>query len=302
MRIAILSTKPDLYSTRRLLEAIQQRGHEGVVVNHLNCQVMIEGGRPSVLYEGRELDSLDAIIPRIGASVTDYGCAIVRQFEMMNVFTTAKSQAITRSRNKLRSLQVLSKAGVDLPKTVFANHPRNGEITKLITMVGGPPVVIKLLEGTQGIGVVLAETNKAAKSTIEAFCGLKKHVLVQEFIAEAQGSDLRAFVVGGKVVGAMKRQGVESDFRSNLHRGGNAVVVKLTPTEEQTAIEAARALGLRVAGVDMLPSNRGPLVLEVNSSPGLNGIETATGQDIATEIITYIEEKIKADEGDTVGV
>ena len=302
MRIAILSTKPDLYSTRRLLEAIQQRGHEGVVVNHLNCQVMIEGGRPSVLYEGRELDSLDAIIPRIGASVTDYGCAIVRQFEMMNVFTTAKSQAITRSRNKLRSLQVLSKAGVDLPKTVFANHPKNGEITKLINMVGGPPVIIKLLEGTQGIGVVLAETNKAAKSTIEAFYGLKKHVLVQEFVAEAQGSDLRAFVVGGKVVGAMKRQGVEGDFRSNLHRGGNAVAVQLTPTEEQTAIEATRALGLRVAGVDMLPSSRGPLVLEVNSSPGLGGIETATGQDIAAEIITYIEEKIKADEGDTVGV
>ena len=302
MRIAILSAKPDLYSTQRLLEAVHNRGHEGIVVNHLNCQVMIEGGRPSVLYEGRELDPLDAIIPRIGASVTDYGCAVVRQFEMMNVFTTAKSQAITRSRNKLRSLQVLSKAGVGLPKTVFANHPKNGDITQLIQLVGGPPVVIKLLEGTQGIGVVLAETNKAAKSTIEAFYGLKKHVLVQEFIAEAQGADLRAFVVGGRVVGAMKRQGVEGEFRSNLHRGGNAVAIQLTPAEEQTAIDAARALGLKVAGVDMLSSERGPLVLEVNSSPGLGGIEKATGADIASEIVIYIEEKIKADESDMVGV
>ncbi|WP_018618244.1 30S ribosomal protein S6--L-glutamate ligase [Spirosoma luteum] len=302
MRIAILSAKPDLYSTQRLLEAVHSRGHEGIVVNHLNCQVMIEGGRPSVLYEGRELDPLDAIVPRIGASVTDYGCAVVRQFEMMNVFTTAKSQAITRSRNKLRSLQVLSKAGVGLPKTVFANHPKNGDITQLIQLVGGPPVVIKLLEGTQGIGVVLAETNKAAKSTIEAFYGLKKHVLVQEFIAEAQGADLRAFVVGGRVVGAMKRQGVEGEFRSNLHRGGNAVAIQLTPAEEQTAIDAARALGLKVAGVDMLSSERGPLVLEVNSSPGLGGIEKATGADIASEIVIYIEEKIKADESDMVGV
>ena len=302
MRIAILSAKPDLYSTKRLLEAVHQRGHEGVIVNHLNCQVMIEGGRPSVLYHGQELDSLDAIIPRIGASVTDYGCAIVRQFEMMNVFTTAKSQAITRSRNKLRSLQVLSKAGVELPKTVFANHPKNGEITQLIKLVGGPPVVIKLLEGTQGIGVVLAESNKAAKSTIEAFYGLKKHVLVQEFVAEAQGSDIRAFVVGGRVVGAIRRQGLEGEFRSNLHRGGNANAIQLTDIEEKTAIAAARALGLRVAGVDMLPSSRGPLVLEVNSSPGLGGIETATGIDIATEIIAFIEDKIKTDEGDLVGV
>jgi ribosomal protein S6--L-glutamate ligase len=302
MRIAILSAKPDLYSTQRLLEAASRRGHQGVVVNHLNCQVMIEGGKPSVLYEGQELDSFDAIVPRIGASVTDYGCAVVRQFEMMGVFTTAKSQAIMRSRNKLRSLQVLSKAGVGLPKTVFANHPKNGDITQLINLVGGPPVVIKLLEGTQGIGVVLAETTKAAKSTIEAFYGLKKNVLVQEFIAESKGSDIRVIVIGGRVVGAMKRQGVEGDFRSNIHRGGSAVAVELTPDEEKTAIDAARALGLKVAGVDMLPSDRGPLVLEVNSSPGLEGIETATGIDIASQIITYIEEKIRADEGDTVGV
>ena len=302
MRIAILSANPALYSTRRLLEAVSQRGHEGVLVNHLNCQVMIEGGKPSVLYEGLELQSFDAIVPRIGASVTDYGCAIVRQFEMMKVFTTAKSQAIMRSRNKLRSLQVLSKAGVGLPKTVFANHPKNGNVTQLIELVGGPPVVIKLLEGTQGIGVVLAETNKAAKSTIEAFYGLKKHVLVQEFVAEAKGADIRAFVIGGRVVGAIRRQGVEGEFRSNLHRGGNAVAITLTPDEEQAAIEATRALGLKVAGVDMLPSDRGPLVLEVNSSPGLEGIETATGVDVATEIIAYIEDKIRADEGDMVGV
>ncbi|WP_020600977.1 30S ribosomal protein S6--L-glutamate ligase [Spirosoma panaciterrae] len=302
MRIAILSAKPDLYSTQRLLDAIHARGHEGCVINHLNCQMMIEGGRPSVLYEGEELSSFDAIVPRIGASVTDYGCAVVRQFEMMNVFTTGKSQAIMRSRNKLRSLQVLSKAGVGLPKTMFANHPKNGDVTQLIKLVGGPPVVIKLLEGTQGIGVVLAESIKTAKSTIEAFYGLKKNVLVQEFIAEAKGSDLRAFVVGNRVVGAIKRQGLDGEFRSNLHRGGNAVSIQLTADEEQTAISAARALGLKVAGVDMLPSERGPLVLEVNSSPGLEGIETATGVDIAAEIIAYIEEKIKADEGDTVGV
>ncbi len=302
MRIAILSANPALYSTQRLLEAATQRGHEGILVNHLNCQVMIEGGNPSVLYEGRELEEFDAIVPRIGASVTDYGCAIVRQFEMMKVFTTAKSQAIMRSRNKLRSLQVLSKAGVGLPKTVFANHPKNGNVNQLIKLVGGPPVVIKLLEGTQGIGVVLAETAKAAKSTIEAFYGLKKHVLVQEYVAEAKGADIRAFVVGGGVVGAIRRQSLEGEFRSNLHRGGNAVAVTLTPDEEKTAIDAARALGLKVAGVDMLASGRGPLVLEVNSSPGLEGIETATGVDVASEIIAYIEDKIRTDEGDTVGV
>ncbi len=302
MRIAILSTNPGLYSTQRLLTAAAERNHEAVVVNHLNCHVMIEGGRPTVLLDGQELDSFDAIIPRIGASVTDYGCAVVRQFEMMKVFTTAKSQAIMRARNKLRSLQVLSKAGVGLPKTVIANHPRNGNVNRLIELVGGPPVVIKLLEGTQGIGVVLAETSKAARSTIEAFYGLKKHVLVQEFVAEAKGSDIRVFVVGGKVVGAMRRQGIEGEFRSNLHRGGNAVSVTLTAEEEQTAIDASRALGLKVAGVDMLPSDRGPLVLEVNSSPGLEGIETATGINVAGHIIAYIEEKIIGDEGDTVGV
>ncbi|WP_138991031.1 30S ribosomal protein S6--L-glutamate ligase [Larkinella sp. C7] len=300
MRIAILSTNPDLYSTRRLVKAAEQHGHEPVVIDHLRCQVMIEGGKPEVLYKGQPLEQIDAIVPRIGASVTDYGCAVVRQFEMMKVFTTARSQAITRSRNKLRSLQVLSKAGVGLPKTVFAKHPK--DVDQLIALVGGPPVVIKLLEGTQGLGVVLAETAKTAKSTIEAFYGLKANVLIQEYIAEAKGADIRAFVVGGRVVGAMKRQGKEGEFRSNLHRGGSGQAVLLTPDEEWTAVNAAKALGLRVAGVDMLQSQRGPLVLEVNSSPGLEGIEKTTGIDIAGQIVDFIEEKIPTDENDTVGV
>lgn len=300
MRIAILSTNPELYSTKRLVKAAEEHGHEPVVINHLRCQVMIEGGKPEVLYKGRPLEQIDAIVPRIGASATDYGCAIVRQFEMMKVFTTARSQAITRSRNKLRSLQVLSKAGVGLPKTVFAKQPK--EVDSLMTLVGGPPVVIKLLEGTQGMGVVLAETTKAAKSTIEAFYGLKANVLIQEYIAEAKGADIRAFVVGNRVVAAMKRQGKEGEFRSNLHRGGSGQTVLLTPDEEWTAVHAAKSLGLRVAGVDMLQSQRGPLVLEVNSSPGLEGVEKTTGIDIAGQIVAYIEEKIPTDEVDTVGV
>ncbi|WP_234736721.1 30S ribosomal protein S6--L-glutamate ligase [Tellurirhabdus bombi] len=300
MHIAILSTNPDLYSTRRLVEAIEQRKHEATVIDHLRCQVMIEGGKPSIIYRNKPLEQIDAIIPRIGASVTDYGCAVVRQFEMMKVFTTAKSQAISRSRNKLRSLQVLSKAGVGLPKTVFAKQPK--DLDQLLALVGGPPVVIKLLEGTQGIGVVLAETGKTARSTIETLYGLKANVLIQEYIAEAKGADIRAFVVGGRVVGAMKRQGKEGEFRSNLHLGGNGTQMTLSPEEEETAINAAKALGLRVAGVDMLQSNRGPLVLEVNSSPGLEGIEKTTGIDIASQIIQFIEEKIPADENDTVGV
>nr|WP_293834346.1 30S ribosomal protein S6--L-glutamate ligase [uncultured Arsenicibacter sp.] len=300
MRIAILSSNPALYSTRRLVEAAHQHGHETEVINYLKCQIVIENDRPALLYGGKALNEIDAIVPRIGASVTDYGCAIVRQFEMMKVFTTAKSQAISRSRNKLRSLQVLSRAGVGLPKTVLANHPK--DVAQLLELVGGPPVVIKLLEGTQGIGVVLAETIKTAKSTIEAFTGLKQNVLVQEFIGESKGSDIRAFVVGTQVVGVMQRQGVEGEFRSNLHRGGKARAIELTPEIEWTAINAAKALGLKVAGVDMLMSDRGPLVMEVNSSPGLEGIEKATGCDVASQIMTFIEEKIRADESDTVGV
>jgi ribosomal protein S6--L-glutamate ligase len=300
MKIAILSSNPKLYSTRRLLKAAQLRGHETLVVDHQKCQVIIENDRPAILYKQEILENIDAIIPRIGASVTDYGCAIVRQFELMKVFTTAKSQAISRARNKLRSMQVLSKAGVGLPKTVMANHPK--DVRQLIDLVGGPPVVIKLLEGTQGIGVVLAETLKAAKSTIEAFTGLKQNVLVQEYIAESKGTDVRAFVVGNQVVGVMMRQGPEGEFRSNLHRGGTAIALEPTPEIVQTALGAARALGLRVAGVDMLLSNRGPLVMEVNSSPGLEGIEKATGRDVAGDIIAFLEEKIRADETDVVGV
>ena len=300
MRIAILSANPKLYSTRRLVDAALESGHEATIIDHLKCQVMIEGGRPSVLYKGAAIEQIDAIIPRIGASVTDYGCIIVRQFEIKKVFTTAKSLAISRSRNKLRSLQVLSRAGVGLPKTVFANHPK--DIEQLVGLVDGPPIVIKLLEGTQGIGVVLAETIKTAQATIEAFTGLKQNVLIQEYIAESKGTDVRAFVVGNQVVGVMKRQGVDDEFRSNLHRGGSAEVLELTPEIEWTAITAARALGLKVAGVDMLLSKRGPLVMEVNSSPGLEGIEKTTGVDVARQIIRYIEEKSRTDESDTVGV
>ncbi len=300
MKIAILSTNAELYSTRRLVEAIKQKGHKAVVIDHTKCFVMIEGGKPSIVYKGKAIKGVDAIIPRIGTSVTAFGCAVVRQFELMKIFTTVKSQAIVRSRDKLRSMQVLARSGVDVPKTVFAKNPT--QVTELIHHVGGPPVIIKLLEGTQGVGVVLAETIKTAKSTIEAFYGLRANFLIQEYIAESKGADIRAFVIGNKVVAAMKRQGAESDFRSNLHRGGEGFKITLTEEEEQTAIAAAKALGVRIAGVDLLQSDRGPLVMEVNSSPGLQGIEEISGVDVASLIVSYIEEKIVTDEGDTVGV
>jgi ribosomal protein S6--L-glutamate ligase len=300
MKIAILSTNPELYSTRRLVEAIRQKGHQAVVIDHVKCFVMIEGGNPSIIYKGKAIKGIDAVIPRIGTSVNAFGCAVVRQFELMKVFTTVKSQAILRSRDKLRSMQVLAKSGVDIPRTVFAKNP--SQVTELIQYVGGPPVIIKLLEGTQGVGVVLAETIKAAKSTIEAFYGLRANFLIQEFIAESRGADIRAFVIGNKVVAAMKRQGAEGDFRSNLHRGGQGYRIELTPEEEHTAVAAARALGVKIAGVDLLQSERGPLVMEVNSSPGLRGIEETSGVDIASLIVAYIEDKIVTDEGDTVGV
>jgi ribosomal protein S6--L-glutamate ligase len=300
MKIAILSTNPELYSTRRLVEAIRQKGHTAVVIDHVKCFVMIEGGKPTIIYKGKTVKGIDAVIPRIGTSVNAFGCAVVRQFELMKVFTTVKSQAILRSRDKLRSMQVLAKSGVDIPKTIFAKNPT--QVTELIQLVGGPPVIIKLLEGTQGVGVVLAETIKAAKSTIEAFYGLKANFLIQEYIAESKGADIRAFVIGNKVVAAMRRQGAEGDFRSNLHRGGEGSRIELSPEEEDTAIAAARALGVKIAGVDMLQSERGPLVMEVNSSPGLRGIEEITGIDVASLIVSYIEEKIVTDEGDTVGV
>jgi ribosomal protein S6--L-glutamate ligase len=287
MNIVILSRNPKLYSTKRLVEAAEKRGHNARIVNHLSCNIEIEKKTPRLYYNGKYLDDVDAVIPRIGASVTFYGTAVVRQFEMMKVFTAIESQALIRSRDKLRSLQILARAGVGLPKTVFTNYTKDAD--HLVESVGGAPMVIKLLEGTQGLGVVLAETKNAATSVIEAFNGLGARVIAQEFIKEAGGADIRAFIVDGKVVGAMKRQGKKGEFRSNLHRGGSASVIELTDEEERTALKAARAMGLGIAGVDMLQSSKGPLVLEVNSSPGLEGIEKATNKDIAKAIIRYLE-------------
>lgn len=290
MKIAILSRNTDLYSTKKLIEAGKELGHDVLVVDHLNCAIELESKKPRIFYEGHFLDDIDAIIPRIGASVTFYGTAVVRQFEMMNVFTAVQSEALVNSRDKLRSLQILAKAGVGLPKTVFTNYAN--DVDYVIDAVGGAPLVLKLLEGTQGLGVVLAETYNAANSVLEAFNGLKARVIAQQFIKESGGADIRAFVVDGVVVGAMKRQGKEGEFRSNLHRGGSANVIELSKEEEFTAIQSAKAMGLGVAGVDMLQSKNGPLVLEVNSSPGLEGIEKATGKNIAKEIIKYIEKNV----------
>ncbi|QBQ56165.1 30S ribosomal protein S6--L-glutamate ligase [Nitrosococcus wardiae] len=287
MKIAILSRNAKLYSTRRLIEAAKERGHEVRVLDVLRCYMNIASHRPSIHYKGEDLTGFDAVIPRLGASVTFYGTAVLRQFEMMGVYPLSESVAITRSRDKLRSLQLLARKGIGLPVTGFAHAP--DDIDDLLKMVGGAPVVIKLLEGTQGIGVVLADNKKAAQSVIEAFMGLKTHILVQEFIKETAGSDIRCFVIGDKVVAAMKRQAPEGEFRSNLHRGGSATLVRITPEERSTAIRAAQTMGLNVAGVDVLRSNHGPLVMEVNSSPGLEGIEAATGKDIAGKIIEFIE-------------
>ncbi|MBO3097021.1 30S ribosomal protein S6--L-glutamate ligase [Gelidibacter pelagius] len=290
MNIIILSRNPHLYSTQRLVEAARQRKHTCEVIDPLKCDIIIEKKNPAILYKGRILENVDAIIPRIGASVTFYGTAVVRQFEMMKVFSVVESQALVRSRDKLRSLQVLSRAGLGMPKTVFSNYTK--DVSEVIASVGGAPLVIKLLEGTQGLGVVLAETNNAAESVIEAFHGLQARVIIQEFIKEAKGADIRAFIVDGNIVGAMKRQGKDGEFRSNLHRGGSAEIIQLTDEEENAALKAAKALGLGVCGVDMLQSARGPLILEVNSSPGLEGIEAATKKDIAKSIIRYIERNV----------
>lgn len=287
MKIAILSRNAKLYSTRRLIEAAKARGHEVRVLDVLRCYMNIASHRPSIHYKGEDLTGFDAVIPRIGASVTFYGTAVLRQFEMMEVYPLSESVAITRSRDKLRSLQLLSRKGIGLPVTGFAHAP--DDIDDLLRMVGGTPVVIKLLEGTQGIGVVLADNKKTAQSLIEAFLGLRVQILVQEFIKETAGSDIRCFVIGDKVVAAMKRQAPEGEFRSNLHRGGTASVVRITPEERSTAIRAAQTMGLNVAGVDILRSNHGPLVMEVNSSPGLEGIEAVTSKDIAGGIIEFIE-------------
>jgi ribosomal protein S6--L-glutamate ligase len=289
MKVAVLSRGATLYSTARLKEAAVSRGHEVAVVDYLRCYMDITARRPKVLYRGEEVRP-HAVIPRIGASYTFYGSAVVRQFEMADVFTLNSSDGISRSRDKLRSLQILSRAGVGLPTTSFAHSIQ--DINGLLDVVGGTPVVVKLLEGTQGIGVVLAETKKAAESVIGAFRQLDANILVQQYIKEAGGADIRAFVVGGKVVAAMRRRGAPGEFRSNLHRGGSAEVIKLSPSERSTAVRAAKSLGLNVAGVDLLQSEEGPMVLEVNSSPGLEGIEAVSGVDIADLIVEYIEDNV----------
>ncbi len=287
MKIVILSRNRSLYSTRRLVEAAEALGHEALVIDHLRCYMNIASHNPQVHYKGKALEQVDAVIPRIGASVTFYGTAVVRQFEMMGVLTLNESVAISRSRDKLRSLQLLARKGIGLPVTGFAHSPDDTE--DLINLASGAPLVLKLLEGTQGRGVVLAETRQAAESVIDAFRGLKVHFLAQEFIKEAQGADIRCFVVGDKVVATMMRRAKEGEFRSNLHRGGRAELVKITPEERSTAVRAANIMGLNVAGVDILRSHHGPVVMEVNSSPGLEGIETATGKDVAKLIIEFTQ-------------
>ena len=299
MKIAVLSRNPRLYSTRRLVEAGQQRGHEMQVIDTLRAYMNIASHKPQIHFRGQALEGFDAVIPRIGASITQYGTAVLRQFEMMGVFPVNESVAISRSRDKLRALQLLSRKGIGLPVTGFAHSP--DDIPDLIQMVGGAPLVIKVLEGTQGMGVVLAETHKAAESVIEAFLGLKQDIMVQEYIQEAGGADIRCFVVGDKVIAAMKRQAKAGEFRSNLHRGGSASLIKITPEERMTAVRAARVMGLNVAGVDILRSNHGPLVMEVNSSPGLEGIETTTGKDVAGMIIQYLEKNAEPGQTRTKG-
>ena len=291
MKIVVLSRNPRLYSTKRLVNTARDRGHECLVVDTLRCSMDIASKDPVIWYKGSELQGVNAVIPRIGASITAYGTAVIRQFEMMGVYCLTDSIALTRSRDKLRALQMLSRKGIGMPRTGFAHSVHNTR--ELIKLVGGAPVVVKLLSGTQGRGVVLAETAKAAESVIDAFIELKADFMVQEYIKEAGGSDIRCFVIGNKVVAAMQRTAAKGEFRSNLHRGGSAVVVKLKPSERKAAIEAARTMGLKVCGVDLLRSNRGPLIMEVNSSPGLEGIELTTGKDISTKIIQYIEDHAK---------
>jgi ribosomal protein S6--L-glutamate ligase len=299
MKIAILSRNKKLYSTRRLKEAGEARGHEVDIIDTLHCYMDVTRSHPAVRYKGEKLPYYDAVIPRIGASVTFYGTAVVRQFEMMGTFCVNESVAISRSRDKLRSLQLLSRKDIGLPRTGFANKP--DDIPDLIKNIGGAPLVVKLLEGTQGIGVVLADTNKSAEAIIEAFMGLKANILVQEFVKEADGADIRCLVLGGKVVAAMKRQGAEGEFRSNLHRGGSATLVKLSKEERATAMSAAKAMGLNVCGVDLLQSKNGPVVMEVNSSPGLEGIEKATKKDVAGMIFEFIENNAKPNKTKTRG-
>ncbi|MDG1068221.1 MAG: 30S ribosomal protein S6--L-glutamate ligase [Sulfitobacter sp.] len=299
MKIAMLARNPNLYSHKRLKEAAEARGHTLDIINTLRCYMNIASRRPEVYYNGEKLEGYDAVIPRIGASVTFYGTAVLRQFEMQGVYPLNESVGIGRSRDKLRSMQLLARDGIGLPVTTFAHDPKQTD--EVLKLAGGAPVVIKLLEGTQGIGVVLADTNRSAVSVVEAFRGAGVNILLQEFIKEAGGTDIRAIVVGGKVVAAMKRTGAEGDFRSNLHRGGSAKVIKLSPEERSTAVRSAKAMGLNVCGVDMLRSNHGPVVMEVNSSPGLEGVENATGLDIAGMIIEYLEKNAKPNATKTKG-
>ncbi len=291
MKIAMMARNSKLYSHQRLVEAAEERGHTMDIINTLQCYMNITSHRPELRYKGEKLTGYDAVIPRIGASITFYGLAVLRQFEMMGVYPLNESVAIGRSRDKLRSLQLLARDGIGLPVTGFANSAKFAD--DVIKVAGGAPVIIKLLEGTQGIGVVLGETHNSAKSVIEAFGGAKINILVQEFIKEAGGMDIRCLVVGDKVVAAMKRQGAEGDFRSNLHRGGSAQTIRITPEERSTAVRSARAMGLNACGVDLLRSNHGSVVMEVNSSPGLEGVEKATGIDIAGKIIEFLEKNAK---------
>tara|TARA_E500000305_G_scaffold642_1_gene556 strand:+ start:636 stop:1541 length:906 start_codon:yes stop_codon:yes gene_type:complete len=299
MKIVMMARNPNLYSHKRLKEAAEEKGHEFDIVNTLHCYMNIASRRPEIYYNGEKLPKYDVVIPRIGASVTFYGLAVLRQFEMMGVYPLNESVAIGRSRDKLRSMQLLARDGIGLPVTTFAHDPKQTE--EVLKLAGGAPLVVKLLEGTQGIGVVLADSDRSAKSVIEAFRGAGVNILVQEFIKEAGGTDIRALVVGGKVIAAMQRTGAEDDFRSNLHRGGSAKAIRITPEERATAIRSAKSLGLNVCGVDMLRSNHGPVVMEVNSSPGLEGVEKATGIDVAGKIIDYIESHAKSGKTKTKG-
>ena len=291
MKIALLTRNPRLFSHQRIMQTAIARGHDIVPIDYLRCYMNITSRKPELHYQGQKLEDFDAVIPRIAASHTFYGLAVLRQFEMMGVYPLNESVAIGRSRDKLRSLQLLARDGVDLPPTAFANDARRTE--DILKMVGGAPVVIKLLEGTQGIGVVLGETHNSAKSVIEAFNGVAINILVQQFVPEAHGRDIRAFIVGRKIVAAMERKGPEGEFRSNLHRGGTAKATELSAAEKSTALKAAQSMGLNVAGVDMLRAKSGPVVMEVNSSPGLEGIEKASGKDVAKAILEFLERAAK---------
>lgn len=299
MKIAMLARNPNLYSHKRMKEVAEERGHQFDIIDTLRCYMNIASRRPEVYYNGEKLPRYDAVIPRIGASVTYYGLAVLRQFEVGGVFPLNESVAIGRSRDKLRSMQLLAREGLGLPVTTFAHDPKQTE--EVLKVAGGAPLVVKLIEGTQGIGVVLADTDRSAKSVIEAFRGAKVNILVQEFIKEAGGTDIRALVIDGKVVATMKRTGAEGEFRSNLHRGGSAQAIKITPEERSTAVRAAKTMGLNVCGVDMLRANHGPVIMEVNSSPGIEGVEKATGIDVAGKIIEFIEKKAKTGKTKTRG-